>query len=88
MRKRGMSLAEIDAGLALKGLNRHAVARALKVNPSSVGDVCKGKVTSSRIQLAVAEAMGRDVREVFATYDPSARPGRKPAIWVRQANAA
>lgn len=81
-----MTVEEIDEALEHKGLNRAAIARNLNVSQTTVSNVARGKQTSHRIQTAIAEAVHKDVKEVFPTryvYGPP-KPGRKMTVWNRQ----
>lgn len=78
---------EIQDALARVGLNQAAIARDLGLTPITVSYVVSGKSTSRRVHQAIAEAIGRDVKEIWPTKylhgDP--RPGRRQTHWHRKA---
>ena len=53
------------AALALKGVKQADIARLLGVAPTHVSDVIYGRRRSVRVERAIAEALGRQVEELF-----------------------
>lgn len=56
---------ERKAALVLKGVTYAAIARELEITGTQVGSVVAGIRRSSRVEQAVADAIGKPVRAVF-----------------------
>lgn len=70
-----LSPRERKAALALKGIKQADIARDVGVAPTHVSDVVYGRRRSTRVEAAIAEALGRPAVEVF----PNAAEGAVPA---------
>lgn len=81
-----MDPADIQAEITKKGLTQAAIARALGVTPVSVSDCIHGWFTSRRIHEAIAEAIGKDIKEIWpSTYlYRTPRKGRPRVEWLRK----
>lgn len=60
----------VDRKIALikKGITQKSIAQKLGVREMCVCDEINGRPVSHRIRLAIAEAIGKDHREVFPDY--------------------
>lgn len=85
----GMTPKEINDALAQVGLNQAAVARAIKVTPGSVSRAVNNHDVQTRVMEAIAEAIGKDVKQVWPQHFLNRTPkrGRKMVIWERRAAA-
>ncbi len=83
----GWSKQKIQASLARHNLNQAAIARALKISPTTVSDVIAGNTVSGRIHKAIAEAIGEDIKTIWPQHYLHGTPkrGRKMITWVRNA---
>lgn len=80
-----MNPGEIKVMLTRNEVTQAAIARAVGVTPTLVCDCIHGFATSRRVQQAIAEAIGKDIKEVWPeTYlYRDSRPGRPKSAWVR-----
>jgi lambda repressor-like predicted transcriptional regulator len=81
---------EIQEAIHQSPINQAAIARELRVSTVTVSDVIKGRTTSQRVHRAIAEAIGRDVKEIWPEIYLHGEPkrGRKMVVWDRNAAAA
>lgn len=65
-----MSMTSLKRQFALKekGITQHRIALDLGVADMSVSDVINGRRISDRIMRRIAEAIDKDVRQVFPEY--------------------
>ncbi|MEN6420956.1 MAG: helix-turn-helix domain-containing protein [Smithella sp.] len=80
---------EIQDALDESPVTQAAIARDLGITPVTVSDVVKGRTNSQRVHKAIAEAIGRDIKEVWPELYLHGEPkrGRKMVIWHRKAAA-
>jgi len=71
-----MHPADIQSALKKNGITQKEIAEKLRVSGMAVSRIIHRHGTSNRIMRAVAEAIGRDHRQVFPEYY-LARPKRK-----------
>jgi len=87
--KSGMTPLEIRNAIHKAGLNQAAIARAINKSPVSVSYVIDGKRNSRPIHEAIAEAIGKDIREIWPDLYmiPGQEPkrGRPMKTWHRKA---
>jgi len=87
--KSGMTPLEIRTAIQKADLNQAAIARELKLSPVHVSYVIDNKRCSRRVHEAIAEAIGKDIRQIWpALYMiPGQEPkrGRPAKTWHRQA---
>jgi len=85
----GMTPKEINDALAARGLNQAAVARAINVSPGSVSRAVNNHDVQTRVMEAIAEAIGKDVKQVWPQHFLNRTPkrGRKMVIWERRVAA-
>ncbi len=83
----GMVPWEINEALHKKGLNQAAIARAIGVTPGHVSFVINGWTVSRRVHMAIAEAIGMDVKQIWPDLYLGGGPkrGRKRIDWNRAA---
>ncbi|MEN6422075.1 MAG: helix-turn-helix domain-containing protein [Smithella sp.] len=83
----GMSPNEINAAIIDKGLNQAAIARAINVTPGSVSRAINDLSVQTRVMEAIAEAIGKDVKQVWPQHFLNGAPkrGRKLVTWDRKA---
>lgn len=69
-RKPKVSMKPLERQFELRkiGLTQQHIANAIGVSPIAVSYVIRGRRVSARIMRAIAEAIGRDVRDVFPEY--------------------
>jgi lambda repressor-like predicted transcriptional regulator len=81
---------EIQNALDESPVTQAAIARDLGITPVTVSDVVKGRTNSQRVHKAIAEAIGKDVKEVWPEIYLHGEPkrGRKMVVWNRNAAAA
>lgn len=65
----------IKADLIIKGVTQTSIAKSLDVSVASVNDVISGKRSTPRIRLAIAEAIGKPVSEIW----PAAKTNKEEA---------
>jgi lambda repressor-like predicted transcriptional regulator len=80
---------EIQEAINKSSVNQAAIARELKINPVTVSDVIKGRTNSQRVHRAIAEAIGKDIKEIWPEIYLYGEPkrGRKMVHWTREASA-
>lgn len=85
----GMTPKDIKDALYEKGLNQAAIARAINVTPGCVNRAVHDRDVQTRVMKAIAEAIGRDVKEVWPQHFLNRTPkrGRKIVSWNRKAAA-
>ena len=83
----GMTPQDIQNAIADKGLNQAAIARAIGLSTVTVSGVIRGKTVSRRVHIAIAEAIGRDVKEIWPDLYLHGEPkrGRRQIDWDRSA---
>lgn len=76
---------DIKGLIMKKGLTQAAIARAVGVQPSVVSDCIHGWITSRRVQEAIAEAIEKDIKEIWPSVYLYGIPRRgRPRIeWAR-----
>ena len=80
---------EIKDAIERSRVNQAAIARELEIEPTTVCDVIKGRTNSQRVHRAIAEAIGKDIKEIWPEIylHGEPKPGRKMVVWQRKAAA-
>ena len=82
---------EIKIALFRKGISQTSIARDLGVSVPSVHRIIEGKNVSHRIRTAVAEAIGKDLKEIWPStylYGGGPRKSGRPFSYSRSIKAA
>lgn len=83
----GMTPNEIIKALQDAGINQAAIARELKKSPQVVYLVVHNKSVSTEIHKAIAEVIGKDVKQIWPQHYLQGNPkrGRRMVVWNRKA---
>mgnify|MGYP001093293609 CR=1 FL=1 len=73
-----MPAEQIKAALLLRGIAQVDVARSLGVSYSMINKTIEGRSVSHRVRTAIAEAIGKDLKEIWpSTYLYGRGPGKR-----------
>ena len=83
----GMTPIEIINALKDAGVNQAAIARELNKSPQVVYLVVHNKSVSTEIHKAIAEVIGKDVKQIWPQHYLNGAPkrGRRMVVWQRKA---